>query len=101
MAKRKNKDMIYVPIIVERIVKNPKTLFPVNWEERLEEDEYWYEEEPIFDSEGNFTMKRNLFIVEKEVVGFHTFKRKGNNCIKQKPLFELNVNKEDEIKELI
>lgn len=87
-----------IPIFKELIIKNPNknTLFPINWEEKLNEDEYWYENEPIFDIEGNCTMKRNLYIVKKKLVGFYRRKNNKNNNSGQKPLFELKGDDEIE-----
>lgn len=88
-----------VPIFKDVIVKNPNknTLFPINWEERVEEDRYWTEEEPIFDEEGNCTMVTNEYVVFKRLVGFYTLKPpKGS---RGKPLFEIGEHceeKEDE-----
>ena len=87
-----------IPIFTDVIIKNPNenTLFPIDWEERLGEDRYWYEDEPVFDSEGNCTMKRNFYIVQKKLVRFYRCKNNRNNYSGQKPLFELKGDDEDD-----
>lgn len=89
MANNKKGSAKAIPIIRERIIKNPQTLFPVNWEEILDEGQYWYEDEPIFDKFDNCTTKRNLYIVQKEIKGFRKPRKKGINLSVQKPLFAL------------
>lgn len=42
-----------IPRFKEIIIKNPNTLFPVDWEKILDEGDYWYEEEPELDKSGN------------------------------------------------
>lgn len=86
-----------IPIFRETIIKNPKTLFPVDWEKRLSEDDYWYEFEPELDELGNMVTKRNLYIIERKVIGFYRPKKKVN-LSHQKPLFALKGDKEDETK---
>ncbi len=85
-----------IPIFTDVIIKNPneKTLFPINWEEGLDESRYWYEDEPVFDSEGNCTMKRNLYIVQKKLTGFYYRKKRKSNYSGQKPLIELKGDDE-------
>ncbi len=85
------------PIFKEIVVKNPKTLFPVNWEEILDEDRYWYDYEPKLDENGDVITVKNIYVVFKKLVGF--CKTKNNSIkFKQKPLFELKGEKEDEKK---
>lgn len=94
MARNRNNKSKAIPIFKEIIIKNPRTLIPINWEERLDEDRYWYEYDPVFDEFGNCTMKRNLYIVQKELVGFYRVKEKNSN-VGQKSIFDLKGDSED------
>ena len=51
--KRRNSKMVFVPQIYEIEEKMPKPLIPINWEERYGKDNVKYEEEPIYDENGN------------------------------------------------
>lgn len=86
-----------IPRFKEIIIKNPNTLFPVDWEKILDEGDYWYEEEPELDKSGNVVTKRNLYIVKKVLTGFY-YPKKTAKCVNQRPLFELKGNDKDEEK---
>jgi len=76
MARRKNPNLIFVPNIKYYEVKNPKTLFPVNFEELYDEDKVRYEYEPIYDEVGNYLgTKKNVYVIESKVMGFKIFKK--------------------------
>lgn len=97
---KNSKGYINVPIFKDRIVKNPNqnTLFPINWEETLDEDRYWYEEEEIFDELGNFIgMKKNLYVCFRDLVGCYRIKKNQsvNSKFKSIKLFETYSDKEE------
>ncbi len=98
MAKSKRAKSI--PIYKEYIVKNPNTLFPVDWVAMYGEDRVSFEDEPIFDNQGNYIeTRRNVYVAMRKLTGFYRVKDRKQNCnsiIKQKPLFELKGDKENE-----
>lgn len=81
-------------------VKNPKSKTPYNWVDLLGEDTSWFEENPIFDNEGNYLgTGRDVFVVMKEIVGFGRIKtseeekkekeeKEQNIAFKPRKLFE-------------
>lgn len=93
----KKKKSNVIPIFEEYVRKNPpieKPLFgePRRWEDILDEDQYWYEEEPMFDDNGNYIgMKKNIYVIFKRVIGWRRRYPKSKN--NSKPLFELNSKK--------
>lgn len=100
MARRKNPNLVYKPIIHSYEVKNPIALVPINWEERYGEDRVRYEEEPIFDEYGNYIETRtNVYVRHEKVIKWIIWnKNKVSHNIK--PLFEVNSErKEEEINE--
>ena len=96
--RRKNPNLVYVPIVSHRIVKNPKTLWPVNWEEVLGEDKVTYEDDPIFDDKGNYIeTKRNVYVAFEQVKFVVRNRNKVNPNYGNKKLFETySDRKEDE-----
>lgn len=106
-AKKGNELITYkkprrIPRFKDEKVKNPNknALFPINWEEKVEEDRYWIEYEPIVDEYGNCTTEKNEYVVFKRLVGFYTLKSPKVNS--GKPLFELkNYREEEEDEELL
>lgn len=99
MARRKNNNVYYVPHEIYYEVKNPPTLFPVNWERFYGEDRVRYVEDPIFDEKGNYIeTKIDVYVMMKKVK-FMCVKRKNVIApkFKQRNLFEnINKKKEDE-----
>lgn len=95
MARKRNPNLVYQPIINYRIVKNPKTLFPVNWEEVVGEDRVRYEDEPIFDKNGNYIeTRRNVYVTFEDVKFIVRSKNKPSSLSRK--LFEtLNERKEE------
>ena len=100
-AKKGNELITYkkprrIPRFKDEIVKNPNknALFPINWEEKVEEDRYWIEYEPTVDEYGNCTTVKNEYVVFKRLVGFYTLKSPKEN--RGKPLFELKNYREEE-----
>lgn len=96
---KKSSGYINVPIFRERIEINPNKnrLFPINWEERLDDDRYWYEDNEEFDEQGNFIgMKKVLCVCFKELVGCYRVKKNqsGNSKFKPIKLFETYSDKE-------
>lgn len=92
--RNKNSDYVFVPKIIYKEYKNPG-LFPVNYEEIYGEDKVRYEDEPIFDENGNFVeMKRNAYVAIGRVVGGYMVKRNKKideekvRKVKQIKLFE-------------
>lgn len=64
----KKKKSNVIPIFEEYVRKNPpieKPLFgePRRWEDILDEDQYWYEEEPMFDDDGNYIGMKKIFML--------------------------------------
>lgn len=74
----KNKNIICYPIITAYETLAPKTLFPVNWEERLGKENVRYVDDPIFDENGNYvkTIKKTYITLEK--VEKWVFRKKEN-----------------------
>lgn len=107
----KRKDLIFIPIMRYYEVKNPPSLFPVNWEELYGEDRVRYEEEPEFDKDGNYLgTKNNVYVTMSEVVNWRIMKRKNSSKddvnyrkVKDGNLFEFestNITDEEEIKKV-
>lgn len=96
MGRRKNPNVICIPNIRYYEVKNPPSLFPINWEEKYGEDRVRYEMEPIYDKDGNYLeTKENVYVVMEEVIGYRFMKRKltveeqkEKSKIKPRKLFE-------------
>ena len=100
--KRRNSKMVFVPQIYEIEEKMPKPLVPINWEERYGKDNVRYEEEPIYDENGNYVKTiTNVYVTMEKVMGFHMFKRKEKlkdenyKIPKLKKLFETSADKKD------
>lgn len=71
---KKEKAKCY-PIISKYKVKNPKSDEPYNWVELIGEDTSWFEDEPIFDSEGNYLgTNKDVYVIFEEVRGFGRIK---------------------------
>lgn len=104
--KRRNSKMVFVPQIYEIEEKMPKPLIPINWEERYGKDNVRYEEEPIYDENGNYVKTiTNVYITMEKVMGFRIFKRhtkaKDTNVKipKKVKLFETSADKEKDEEE--
>lgn len=74
-------------------VKNPKSTTPYNWVNLLGEDTSRFEENPIFDDNGNcLGTCRNVFVIMKEIVGFGRIKmseqEKAKIEVKPRKLFD-------------
>lgn len=74
-------------------VKNPKSTTPYNWVNLLGEDTSRFEENPIFDDNGNcLGTCRDVFVIMKEIVGFGRIKmseqEKGKIEVKPRKLFD-------------
>lgn len=73
---RKNPNIICIPNFRYYEVKNPKTLFPVNWVEKYGEDRVRYELEPEYDKDGNYLgTKENVYVTMKEIGGYRFIKK--------------------------
>lgn len=96
------KDKIkFVPIYKDVIIKNPTPLFPIDYEKMYGKDRVWYEDEPIFDNQGNYIeTKRNQYVAMKQLVRMYATKKKvkSNSVFTNQPLFELKGNDNDEEK---
>lgn len=92
------------PMFREYEVKNPMADTPYNWVSLIGEDKFRFEEEPLFDNEGNYLgITRNAFVIFKEITGFcrtKTWKdeieRREKNKLKPKKLFNSNMQKRGE-----
>lgn len=74
-------------------VKNPKSTTPYNWVNLLGEDTSRFEENPIFDDNGNcLGTYRDVFVIMKEIVGFGRIKmreqEKAKIKVKPRKLFD-------------
>lgn len=74
-------------------VKNPKSTTPYNWVNLLGEDTSRFEENPIFDDNGNcLGTCRDVFVIMKEIVGFGRIKmseqEKAKIEVKPRKLFD-------------
>ena len=74
-------------------VKNPKSTTPYNWVNLLGEDTSRFEENPIFDDNGNcLGTCRDVFVIMKEIVGFGRIKKseqeKAKIEVKPRKLFD-------------
>lgn len=93
---RRNPNVICIPNFRYYEVKNPPSLFPINWEEKYGEDRVRRELEPVYDSNGNYLgTKENVYVMMKEVMGYRFIKRKltvdeqkEKEKIKPRKLFE-------------
>lgn len=104
MGKRNSK-VVFVPQIYEVEEKMPKPLFPIKWEEMYGKDNVRYEEEPIFDKDGNYVKTiTNVYVKREKVMGFRIFKRKTKpntenyKMPKSKKLFETSADRNEEEK---
>lgn len=102
----KHPTLSFVPQLQEVEVKMPKPLIPINWEERYGKDNVRYEEEPIYDENGNYVKTiTNVYVTMEKVMGFRIFKRhtktKDTNVKipKKVKLFETSADKEKEEEE--
>ena len=85
MGRRKNPNVIAIPNIRYYEVKNPPSLFPIDWEEKYGEDRVRYELEPIYDSDGNYLgTKENIYVVMELTAE----EQKEKSKIKPRKLFE-------------
>lgn len=67
-------------------VKNPKSTTPYNWVDLLGEDTSRFEENPIFDDNGNcLGTCRDVFVIMKEIVGFGRIKTSEQVKVEVKP----------------
>lgn len=72
----RNPNLICIPNFRYYEVKNPKTLFPVNWVAKYGEDRVRYELEPEYDKDGNYLgTKENVYVTMKEIGGYRFIKR--------------------------
>ena len=74
-------------------VKNPKSTTPYNWVNLLGEDTSRFEENPIFDDNGNrLGTCRDVFVIMNEIVGFGRIKmseqEKAKIEVKPRKLFD-------------
>ncbi len=97
---KKEKARFY-PMFVKREVKKPKSDIPYNWVELLDEDNSWFEDNPIFDEEGNYLgTSTDVYVIMKELRGFGRIKlsteeqeqKKRKETVKQRKLFEIDSN---------
>ncbi len=71
---KKEKSKCY-PLFAEYKVKNPKSDEPYNWVDLLGEDTSSFEDDPIFDNEGNYLgTNKNVYVIFKELRGFGRIK---------------------------
>lgn len=71
---KKEKAKCY-PMFDTHKVKNPISDEPYNWVELLDEDTSWFEDDPIFDNEGNYLgTSKNVYVIFKELRGFGRIK---------------------------
>lgn len=85
MVRRRNPDVICIPIVETYEEKAPRTLWPVNWEEKYGKENVRYDYYPALDENGNEITKEDIYIT-KERVRFRY--RKRQNTYKGKKLFE-------------
>lgn len=92
MTIKTNNNVMFIPKFIYYEVKNPITLFPVDWEKVYGKEMVRYELEPEFDVNGNYLGdKKNVFVTMKTISGFIPVK-KNINCnskIKMGKLFNL------------
>lgn len=90
----KNPNLIYIPNFHYYEVKNPKRLFPTNWEEVFGEENVRYEYEPIFDKNGNYLGdKKNVYVIMKQLINFTIIRKNKPVKPKAKKLFETYSDK--------
>lgn len=67
--------IVHVPNYRYYEVKNPNTLFPIDWVARYGEDRVRFELEPEYDKNGNYLgTKENVYVTMREVVGYKHIK---------------------------
>lgn len=87
----KKKKSGVIPILESYKVKNPIMTEPVDWVKKLEPDNFWFEEEEIFDSNGEYLgKKRDLYLIVKKIKG----------CIKPKKKKQLEEEKKYKLRKL-
>lgn len=75
-SKKNTKAKCY-PMFRTYELKNPKFEKPVNWVEKMDEDNIRFEENSIFDSDGRYLgINRDVFVISKEITGFARIKSK-------------------------
>lgn len=90
----KNPNLIYIPNFSYYEVKNPKRLFPTNWEEVYGEENVRYDDEPIFDENGNYLgTKKNIYVTMKQLKGFKIIRKNKPVKSNAKKLFETYSDK--------
>lgn len=75
---RKNKNIICYPILDAYETLAPKTLFPVNWEELLGEENVRYELEPVYDENGNYIETVKKTYITRQRVKKWVFRKRQN-----------------------
>lgn len=77
--KKEKKRKGFIPFMQHHIIEDPKTVEPIDWATKFkDEDEVWFELEPIYDLELNeiITNRRKLCVHFVEITGGF---RKGSN----------------------
>lgn len=95
----RNNSVRFVPVYKDLIIKNPNPLFPIDYEKIYGKDRVWYDDEPIFDNQGNYIeTKRNQYVAVKQLIRMYAVKKKTkcDTKFKNKPLFELKRSVENE-----
>lgn len=91
------------PIFDIKTVKNPMSDKPYNWLDLLSDERTTFEEEPIFDENGNYLgIHRDAYVVFKEIKGYGRIKSKKINTeekehrkLKPRKLFETSSDIEE------
>lgn len=98
----KNPNLIYWPHFHYYEVKNPNRLFPPSrsWEEIYGEENVRYEDNPVYDENGNYLgTNRDVFITMKKVIGYTIMRRNKPAKPKAKKLFETYSDKIKKLEE--
>lgn len=98
----KNKNIICIPNFHYYEVKNPNRLFSTgrSWEEIYGEENVRYEDNPIFDENGNYLeTKRDVFVTMKRVTGYTIVRKNKPAKPKAKKLFETYSDKIKKLEE--
>ena len=95
------------PLFDIKTVKNPMSDKPYNWLDLLSDERTTFEEEPIFDENGNYLgIHRDAYVIFKEIKGYGRIKSKKINTeekehrkLKPRKLFEISSDIEEKKEE--
>ena len=72
VSKKSKKKSNVCPAFKFEEVQNPKSTEVYNWVDLIDEDNFRYDDFPMFDQYGNYLgMHRDVYVIFKKLIGFH------------------------------